>query len=47
MAEVTPEEWRSFLREPARPTMVATVRPDGRPHVAAPAGVVARKHIPD
>jgi PPOX class probable F420-dependent enzyme len=34
MAEMTPEEWRAFLREPVRPAMLATVRPDGRPHVA-------------
>lgn len=31
---MTGEEWRAFLREPARPAMLATVRPDGRPHVA-------------
>ncbi len=31
---MTREEWRAFLREPARPAMLATVRPDGRPHVA-------------
>jgi PPOX class probable F420-dependent enzyme len=34
MAEMTTEEWRAFLRQPARPAMLATVRPDGRPHVA-------------
>lgn len=34
MAEMTADEWRAFLREPARPAMLATVRPDGRPHVA-------------
>lgn len=34
MAEMTTEVWRAFLREPARPAMLATVRPDGRPHVA-------------
>lgn len=34
MAEMTGDEWRAFLREPARPAMLATVRPDGRPHVA-------------
>jgi PPOX class probable F420-dependent enzyme len=34
MAEMTPEEWRAFLREPVRPAMLATVRPDGRPHLA-------------
>lgn len=31
---MTRDEWRAFLREPARPAMLATVRPDGRPHVA-------------
>lgn len=31
---MTPEEWRTFLHEPVRPAMLATVRPDGRPHVA-------------
>ncbi len=31
---MTGDEWRAFLREPARPAMLATVRPDGRPHVA-------------
>ena len=31
---MTAEEWRRFLREPVRPAMLATVRPDGRPHVA-------------
>ena len=30
---MTGDEWRAFLREPARPAMLATVRPDGRPHV--------------
>ena len=34
MAEMTPDEWRAFLSDPARPAMLATVRPDGRPHVA-------------
>lgn len=34
MAEMTPDEWRAFLQEPVRPAMLATVRPDGRPHVA-------------
>lgn len=34
MAEMSPDEWRAFLREPARPAMLATVRRDGRPHVA-------------
>ena len=31
---MTEQEWRAFLREPVRPALVATVRPDGRPHVA-------------
>ena len=34
MAELTQEEWRTFLREPVRPASLATVRPDGRAHVA-------------
>ncbi len=34
MAEMTAEEWRAFIRDQARPAMLATVRPDGRPHVA-------------
>lgn len=34
MAEMTPEEWKAFLQAPVRPAMLATVRPDGRPHVA-------------
>jgi PPOX class probable F420-dependent enzyme len=34
MAEMTADEWRVFLRHPVRPAMLATVRPDGRPHVA-------------
>jgi len=34
MAGMTPDEWRAFLRDPVRPAMLATVRPDGRPHVA-------------
>lgn len=34
MAEMTRDEWRAFLRDPVRPAMLATVRPDGRPHVA-------------
>ena len=34
MAEMRQEEWRAFLGEPARPAMLATVRRDGRPHVA-------------
>jgi len=28
------DEWRAFLRAPARPAVVATVRADGRPHAA-------------
>jgi PPOX class probable F420-dependent enzyme len=28
------EEWRGFLRSPVRTAKVATVRKDGRPHVA-------------
>jgi PPOX class probable F420-dependent enzyme len=27
-------EWRAFLEEPVRPAVLATVRPDGRPHAA-------------
>ncbi len=34
MAQMTPDEWRAFLQDPVRPAMLATVRPDGRPHVA-------------
>ncbi|HEX3623447.1 MAG TPA: PPOX class F420-dependent oxidoreductase [Acidimicrobiales bacterium] len=34
MAEMTSEEWRAFLTEPARTAKLATVRADGRPHVA-------------
>ena len=34
MAEMTPDEWRAFLRDPARQAMLATVSGDGRPHVA-------------
>jgi PPOX class probable F420-dependent enzyme len=34
MAEMSGDEWRAFLRHPVRPAMLATVRPDGRPHVA-------------
>lgn len=34
VAEMTAQEWRAFLRSPVRPAMLATVRPDGRPHVA-------------
>ena len=31
---MTAAEWRAFVAEPVRPAMLATVRPDGRPHVA-------------
>ena len=31
---MTPSEWREFLTEPVRTAKLATVRPDGRPHVA-------------
>ena len=34
MAEMTRDEWRAFLRDPSRPAMLATVRADGRPHLA-------------
>src|SRR5260370_36321604 len=34
MGEMTDEEWRSFLTSRARTAKVATVRQDGRPHVA-------------
>lgn len=34
MAEMTADEVRAFLGEPARPALLATVRPDGRPHLA-------------
>ena len=34
MADMTPEEWRAFLTEPVRTGKLATVRADGRPHVA-------------
>jgi PPOX class probable F420-dependent enzyme len=34
MADMTTDEWRAFLRDPVRPALLATVRPDGRPHVA-------------
>jgi PPOX class probable F420-dependent enzyme len=27
------DEWRAFLQSPVRPAMLATTRPDGRPHV--------------
>ncbi len=33
LAEMTAAEWRAFLQEPVRPAMLATVRPDGRPHL--------------
>lgn len=32
---MTPEECRSFLAQDVRTASVATVRPDGRPHVAS------------
>jgi PPOX class probable F420-dependent enzyme len=31
---MTDDEWRAFLRRPVRPATLATVRRDGRPHVA-------------
>lgn len=31
---MTRDEWRAFIDSPARPAMLATVRPDGRPHLA-------------
>lgn len=31
---MTRDEWRAFIEDPARPAMLATVRPDGRPHLA-------------
>ena len=31
---MTDDEWRAFLTEPARTGKLATVRADGRPHVA-------------
>jgi PPOX class probable F420-dependent enzyme len=34
MAEMSREEWRAFLTAPARTAKLATVRADGRPHVA-------------
>lgn len=34
MQEMTPEETRSFLMDTVRTGKLATVRPDGRPHVA-------------
>lgn len=32
--DMTREEWRAFLTERVRTAKLATVRPDGRPHVA-------------
>lgn len=34
MTAMTSEEWRAFLLTDARTAKLATVRPDGRPHVA-------------
>ena len=34
MPVMTPDEWRAFLRSPARTARVATVRQDGSPHIA-------------
>jgi PPOX class probable F420-dependent enzyme len=34
MPRMTEEEWRAFLRHPVRTAKLATVRKDGRPHVA-------------
>ncbi len=34
MQSMTPDEYRDFLRAGARTAMVATVRVDGRPHLA-------------
>ena len=34
MTAMTKEEWQAFLREKPRTAKVATVREDGRPHVA-------------
>ena len=34
MNRMNPEEWHSFLLDGQRTAKVATVRPDGRPHVA-------------
>jgi PPOX class probable F420-dependent enzyme len=34
MALMSPQEWRAFLTEPVRTAKLATVRADGRPHVA-------------
>ena len=33
VAEMNPAEAQAFLEEPVRPAMLATVRPDGRPHL--------------
>ena len=33
-ARMTAEEQRAFLSDPVRPGILATVRPDGRPHAA-------------
>jgi hypothetical protein len=34
MQSMTPDEWRMFLLDGTRTAKLATVRPDGRPHVA-------------
>ena len=34
MTTMTPQEWRAFLLHGTRTAKLATVRPDGRPHVA-------------
>lgn len=34
MPSMTEDEWHAFLRDPVRTAKVATVRKDGRPHVA-------------
>ncbi len=34
MTRLSPAECLAFLREPVRPAMLATIRADGRPHVA-------------
>jgi len=50
---MTREEWREVLEHRARPAMLATVRPDGRSHLApvpvrvAPPRVVSRKNVSD
>lgn len=31
---MTRDEWLAFLRSPVRPALLATTRPDGRPHLA-------------